>query len=60
MALREKPTVAEILRQHFPVFPCRNASQQRAQHGLAQAAVLTQHFVGGNLHFPFGLGRNRE
>ena len=43
------------LRQHFVVLARRNAAQQRTEHVLAETAVLTQGFVGGNLHFAFGL-----
>ena len=43
------------LRQHFLILSRRNATQQCAQHVLAETAVLPQGFLGGNLHFAFGL-----
>jgi hypothetical protein len=43
------------LRQDFLILSRRNTAQQRTQHVLAEAAVLPQGFVGGNLHFAFSL-----
>ena len=43
------------LRQNFLVFPGRDTPQQRTQHMLPKASILPQHFIGGDLHFAFGL-----